>query len=286
MSFRNACALAVVALVAPPQGASRVTYRMQVVRASPIGRGTVAEGQVRGSQGTGLRLRLRTAAGEVEALFTAEPGPDTGVMISGEFFTQRVAGRSRRGLPLLEQDDYHRDMTTGWDQTVRVYPFGIPRRGAAESLWVELTVSREPAGGETRPSEGLVVADSSVAVSLAAVLRPRRAVVAMTLISGDSTSNPRTLDLVVDAPARPVTLVVGARTGRIFDVGLARPDPPAAARDRALGLDADMVCLRVVEFGVGGPTRAVCGRLTNVARRLPLDGGDTLVATFAWPGLR
>jgi len=27
----------------------------------------------------------------------------------------------------------------------------------------------------------------------------------------------------------------------------------------------------------------VCGRLNDVARRLPLPGGDTLVATFAWP---
>jgi len=285
-SFRSAIALGLLALVTSPQGATRVTYRVQVVRAAAGERRTLAVGQVSGPQGTALRLGLRTVAGEVDALFTAEPGPDTGVVLTGQFFTQRAVGRSRRGLPIVEQDEYGRDVETGWDQVARVYPFGPPRRGVAESLWVEVVVTRELVGGETRPSESLSIADSAVAVTLEAVVRPRRAVVRISLVRGDSASGPRTVDLVVDAPARPVTLVVGANAGRTFDIALARPDPPRAARDRALSLEADVVCLRVVETGVASPTRVLCGRLTNVARRLPLDGGDTLVATFAWPGPR
>jgi len=69
-------------------------------------------------------------------------------------------------------------------------------------------------------------------------------------------------------------------------VHIARPEPAASTRDRVLALDADVVCLRVVAADVGQPVGVVCGRLNDVARRLPLAGGDTLVATFAWPGGR
>ena len=81
-------------------------------------------------------------------------------------------------------------------------------------------------------------------------------------------------------------------TTRTLEIALERPDPPRAERDRALALDADVVCLRVLPAGAGGggaggePARELCGRLNNVARRLALPGGDTLVATFAWPGVR
>jgi hypothetical protein len=67
---------------------------------------------------------------------------------------------------------------------------------------------------------------------------------------------------------------------------LTRPEAPRTERERALALDADVVCLRVAEPAVASPTRIVCGRINNVARRLPLGRGDTLVATFVWPGAR
>jgi len=57
-------------------------------------------------------------------------------------------------------------------------------------------------------------------------------------------------------------------------------------RDRALALDADIVCLRVSQPAVLQPFGTICGRLNNVARQLPLPSGDTLAATFAWPGAR
>lgn len=291
MSFRSALALAILALVPAAQGANRVTYRVQVVRASGGRHRTVAQGQASGAQGTALRLGIVADVGEVAVLFTAEPGPDSGAVLNGQFFSRRVVGTSRRGLPLIEEDGYARDIEVAWDRLMRVYPFGDPsaRRRAVDSVWVELTVSREAVGGDTRPSETLTIGDSSVTVTLAAVARPRRARVSLTLVRGDSASGPRNLDLVVDAPASTITLIAGgglfgAGGGvRIFEVGLARPDPSGSPRERALALDADVVCLRVAEPGSSSPTRVVCGRLTNVARRLPLDGADTLVATFSWP---
>lgn len=271
-------------LVPVSQGANRVTYRVQVVRAAGGSHRTIAEGQASGAQGTALRLGIVADVGEVDVLFTVEPGPDSGAVLNGQFFSRRPAGTSRRGLPLVEEDGYTRDIEVAWDRLLRVYPFGDPRtrRRAADSLWVELTLSREAVGGDTRPSETLTIADSSVTVTLAAVARPRRSRVSLTLVRGDSASGPRNLDLVVDAPASTITLGAGGGI-RMFEVGLARPEPAGSARERALAFDADVVCLRVAEPGSSSPTRVLCGRLTNVARRLPLDGVDTLVATFSWP---
>jgi len=50
-------------------------------------------------------------------------------------------------------------------------------------------------------------------------------------------------------------------------------------------LDADVVCLRLSEPALTSVSM-LCGRLNNVARRLALPGGDTLVATFVWPAAR
>ena len=71
-------------------------------------------------------------------------------------------------------------------------------------------------------------------------------------------------------------------------VNVARPGEPKSPRDRALGLDAEVICLVVAPPPPGGaqPFGTVCGRLNNVARQLPLPTGDTLPATFAWPGAR
>jgi len=127
--------------------------------------------------------------------------------------------------------------------------------------------------------------DSSVDVRLEAVVRPRRARVILNLVRGDTVSGPRPLDLIPEAPARRVLLVIGGRRTNL-EVGLARPEPSPSARDRVLALDADVVCLRVVATDMAQPVGVVCGRLNDVARRLPLPGGDTLVAMFAWPAGR
>src|SRR5207245_2145538 len=68
-----------------------------------------------------------------------------------------------------------------------------------------------------------------------------------------------------------------------FDVTLERPEPPRSGRDSALAVAADVVCLRLAVPGSAETARVRCGRLDNVARRVALTGGDTLVATFAWP---
>ncbi|HWC73580.1 MAG TPA: hypothetical protein VG454_06555, partial [Gemmatimonadales bacterium] len=118
-----------------------------------------------------------------------------------------------------------------------------------------------------------------------AVVRPRRARVVLNLVRGDTVSAPRGVDLIPDEPPRVVQLVLGGRATTLV-VSLARPDPPRTDRERALALDVDVVCLRVAPPDTPGPLGQLCGRLNNVARQLPLPTGDTLAATFAWPGPR
>ena len=80
-----------------------------------------------------------------------------------------------------------------------------------------------------------------------------------------------------------VKLMVDAST---LVVSLSRPDPPRSARERVIALDADVVCLSVAPADTRQPLGTVCGRLNNVARQLALPSGDTLAATFSWPGWR
>jgi hypothetical protein len=173
-----------------------------------------------------------------------------------------------------------------WGDTARIDPFGRPGPDpGAGALWVELALQRGFAGGEGRPAEELQLADSTIDVQLEAVVRPRRARVILNLVRGDTVSGPRPMDLVPEAPARRVRLVLAGRATTL-EVGLARPEPSRSARDRVLALDADIVCLRVVAPEAAQPVGVLCGRLNNVARRLALPTGDTLVATFAWPAGR
>ena len=102
---------------------------------------------------------------------------------------------------------------------------------------------------------------------------------------GDTVSAPRGIDLIPEEPARVVQLVLKGRATTLV-VSLTRPDPARSARDRALALDADVVCLKVSPPDAPQPLGTICGRLNNIARQLPLPTGDTLAATFAWPGPR
>lgn len=279
----SASALAAAAALVVLQGpGTRVSYRIRV-----LGEGArvLASGSVSGPLETDLRFALRTDAAEIEALFQVVPGADT-VTLGVEFFTKRRLARSRRGLPLWEQDSYRRVVRLPWGDTARIYPFGRPRLDAgASALWVELALLRGFTGGEGRPAEELQLADSAIDVQLEAVVRPRRARVILNLVRGDTVSGPRPMDLIPEAPARRVRLVLAGRATTL-EVGLARPEPSRSARDRVLALDADIVCLRVVAPQAAEPVGVLCGRLNNVARRLPLPTGDTLVATFAWPAGR
>ncbi len=261
---------------------TRVTYRVRVVER---GGRELARGSVSGPAGTDLRFALRTDSAEVETLFEIVPEGDT-VLVAAEFFTKRRVGRSRRGLALWEQDSYRRAVRLPWGDTARVYLFGRPRGGTeATGLRMELALERGFAGGEGRPAEELQVVDAAPDIRLEAVVRPRRARVILNLVRADTVSGPRGFDLVPDAPARRVQLALAGRRTTL-EIVLARPEPSASARDRVLALDADVVCLRVVAPDLGQPVGVVCGRLNDVARRLPLSGGDTLVATFAWPAGR
>jgi hypothetical protein len=261
----------------------RVTYHLQLMERTSATR-VLATGVVSGPPGTNLRLSLSTARAELEGLLGMLPEPDT-VNLAGLFFSRRHAGRSRRDLPLWEEDSYRQWARIGWGGTVRLYPFGPLRPGQRHALWVEIAVIREFAAGETRPSEEMTIIDTTVTFDAQAVLPPRRVMVRLALVRGDTASSTRTLDLVPEAPGRRVSFALGGEM-TAFDVALERPQPPRTGRDSALAVDADLVCLRVFAPVAAEPARHRCGRLDNVARRLALVSGDTLVATFAWPGSR
>lgn len=289
-SWRPELLLACTLTAGAPAGAqgptSRVEYGVQVVRAGAGGRRVVGGGAVSGPPETALRLALRGDSLEVEVLFSVDPGIDSAVTLIGDFTTRRRVGRSGRGLPLWEQDGYRRTQPVRWGDTARIYPTGVPRPGAAESLWVEVAVDRRAAGAQTRPTSTATAGDAELEIALEAVARPRRAVVWLTLVRGDTSSPPRRMDLAIEGGSRVMDLPVGLAQRRVLEFALVRPEPARVERERTLATDADMVCLRVGEPGATQPLQSVCGRLNNVAYRLPLAGGDTLVATFAWPAAR
>ena len=273
---------------------TRLTYRIRVIEPAAVAPRIIASGSVSGPLDSDMRLTLRTDTAEVEALFQVTPVGDT-VTLGGEFFMRRRVGRSRRGLPLWEEDNYRRVVRLTWNDTTRIYPFGVGKGGAGtlgikvapHGLWVELILEREFAGGEARPSESFELADSTHDVRMEAVVRPRRARVILNLVRGDTVSAPRPMDLVPEEPPRTVQLVLQGRPTTLV-VSLTRPEPPASDRDRALAVDADVVCLRVAAPPADAPQSlgTICGRLNNVARQLALPTGGTLAATFSWPGWR
>ena len=274
-----------VGATAAPQAPNyRVTYHLRVVERVAGETHLLASAAVSGPPETDLRLALRARATELQALLGTLPEPDT-VNLVGVFFGRRQVGRSRRGLPLWEEDSYRRWSRIPWGGTTLLYPFGPPGVGQRRVVWVEITVSRGFAAGETRASEEVTVMDSALAFSAQAVIPPRRVMVRMTLVRGDTASSQRAVDLVPETPGRRVTFTLGRETFD-FDVALERSEPPRTGRDSALALAVDVVCLRVVVPGSAETARVRCGRLDNIARRVALVGGDTLMATFAWPPAR
>src|SRR5882724_10295604 len=257
----------------------RLTYHLRVVERAAGETRLLASAAVSGPRETDLRLALRGRATELQSLLSTLPEPDT-VSLGGVFFTRRLVGRSRRGLPLWEEDTYRRWSRIPWGETTLLYPFGPPAVGQRRVVWVEITVSRGFAAGETRASEEVTVMDSAVGFTAQAVIPPRRVMVRMTLVRGDTASSRRAVDLVPETTGRRVSFKLGRETFD-FDVALERPEPPRTGRDSALAIDMDVVCLRVIAPESPETARVRCGRLDNIARRVALVGGDTLLATCA-----
>jgi len=274
-----------VGVTAAPQAPSyRVTYHLRVVERAAGETRLLASAAVSGPPETDLRLALQARATELHGLLGTLPEPDT-VSLGGVFFTRRLVGRSRRGLPLWEEDSYRRWSRIPWGETTVLYPFGPPAVGQRRVLWVEITVSRGFAAGETRASEEVTVMDSAVGFTAQAVIPPRRVMVRMTLVRGDTASSQRAVDLVPETTGRRVSFRLGSEK-LDFDVALERPEPPRTGRDSALAIAMDVVCLRVIAPESPETARVRCGLLDNIARRVALVGGDTLMATFAWPPAR
>ncbi|HYL55315.1 MAG TPA: hypothetical protein VEU73_07035 [Gemmatimonadales bacterium] len=261
-----------------------MTYHLRVVERASAETAVLATAVVSGPPETDLRLSLRTDRTELDGLLGTLPDVDT-VNVAGMFFARQEAGRSRRGLPLWEEDTYRRWTRVPWGGTARLYPFGPESVNQRRAVWVEVTLTREFAAGETRASEEVTIVDSTIAFEARAVVPPRRVTVRMSLVRGDTASTVRVVDLVPETTGRRVRFTLGGETFD-FDVTLERPDPPRTGRDSALAVGVDMVCLRLVIPGSTEPARLRCGRPDNIARRVALTGGDTLVATFAWPAVR
>ena len=262
----------------------RLTYHLRVVERAAGETRLLASAAVSGPRETDLRLALRSRATELQSLLSTLPEPDT-VSLGGVFFTRRLVGRSRRGLPLWEEDTYRRWSRIPWGETTLLYPFGPPAVGQRRVVWVEITVSRGFAAGETRASEEVTVMDSTIAFSAQAVIPPRRVTVRMWLVRGDTASSRQVVDLVPETTGRRVSFRLG-REKLDFDVALERSEPPGTGRDSALAVTMDAVCLRVVAPESPESARVRCGRLDDIARRVALVGGDTLMATFGWPPAR
>lgn len=281
--FANLFALALAAGLAAQGGgpARRVTFRVRLLERHGADTVPLATGAVSGPSETQMRLLLRSDTLEFAALIGVNPEPDSAVLMA-DVYTRRLMGRSRRRLPVWEEDSYRRAVRIAWADTARLFPGGPPARAArGGGQWIEVVTDATPVGGATRPSEEVAVVEGGPEFDVEAVARPRRVIVAVLLVHGDTVSAPASFDLVPDAPARRVTL-----RRRPLELSLARPEPAASGPDRVLARDVDAVCLRVTDAGATEAARVVCGRLNNVARRLPLATGDTLIATFAWPGVR
>src|SRR5437660_8134063 len=125
----------------------RVTYHLRVVERRAGETRLLASAAVSGPPETDMRLALRAGATELQGLLGTLPEPDT-VNLAGLFFSRRQVGRSRRGLPLFEEDSYRRWARLVWGGTTRLYPFGAEWAGQRRALWVEITVDREVAAGE------------------------------------------------------------------------------------------------------------------------------------------
>src|SRR5439155_16526745 len=215
----------------------RLTYRLRVVERAGADTQLLATAVVSGPPETTLRLSLGVATGELQGLFGTLPGPDT-VNLAGLFFSRRPAGRSRRGLPLFEEDSYRRWSRIPWGGTALLYPFGPPGAGQPHVVWVEITVGRAFAAGETRASEEVTIIDSAIAFSAQAVIPPRRVTVRLWLVRGDTASSRQVIDLVPETPGRRVSFRLG-REKLDFDVALERPEPPRSGRDSALAAAVD-----------------------------------------------
>ena len=181
---------------------TRLTYRIRVIEPASVAPRVVASGAVSGPVDTDMRLTLRSDSAEVEALFQVTPIGDT-VNLGAEFFTRRRVGRSRRGLPLWEEDSYRRVVRLAWSDTARIYPFGHRRNGKdVRSTWVELILERAFAGGEARPAEEFDLVDTTRNLRLEAVVRPRRARIVLNLVRGDTVSARRTQVKALQKKAR------------------------------------------------------------------------------------
>src|SRR2546427_396433 len=110
-----------------PQGPGlRITYQVQLVEGTRV----LGSGEVGGPSDTRLRLGVRTDAVLVEALLSlSSEGSIDSVSVSGDFFSRRRLGRSRRGLPLWEEDGYRRAARLARGDTARVFPFGASGGG-------------------------------------------------------------------------------------------------------------------------------------------------------------
>src|SRR5437879_13855883 len=104
------------------------------------------------------------------------------------FFSRRPAGRSRRGLPLFEEDSYRRWARVVWGGTTRLYPFGAEWAGQRRALWVEITVDREFAAGETRTNVEVSLVDPAVAFNAPAVVPSPLVTVPLSLTRGGTPS--------------------------------------------------------------------------------------------------
>src|SRR5260370_13214155 len=153
VSLRHSLGLSAILAVAAAQAPNyRVTYRLRVLEGAAPATRLLATAVVSGPPETDLRLSLHAAALEIQALLGPLPEPDT-VNLAGLFYTRPEAGRSRRGLPLWEEDSYRRWARVALGGATRLYPFGPASVGRRGAVWIRIAVGHQFAARETPARE-------------------------------------------------------------------------------------------------------------------------------------
>src|SRR3989441_4446005 len=107
----------ILALSALQGPGTRLTYRIRVIEPAAVAPRILASGAVSGPLDSDMRLTLRTDTAEVEAFFQVAPTVGDTVSLTGEFYMRRLVGRSRRGLPVWEEETDRRLGRLAWSDT-------------------------------------------------------------------------------------------------------------------------------------------------------------------------
>lgn len=147
---------------APPEGKGnpkRILFKIATVEERAGKRDLIAESIVEGPPGTDFNVTLEGERFKMAAHFLTDLTAPGGLKIRAKLDTRRLHGYSERGLPLYEVDAQARTLELGFDEQIKLLPFG---RNGGDKLEIEITpaISDQPVylpSGSPRPLEIRIV---------------------------------------------------------------------------------------------------------------------------------